>query len=100
MIKRIVKLTFQEDKIDDFKQIFEESKNQIRQRAGCMHVELLQDIAKTNVFFTLSYWDSEADLEAYRQSELFKTTWAKTKILFSDKPAAWSVLVVSVPDNM
>jgi heme-degrading monooxygenase HmoA len=100
MIKRIVKLTFQENKIADFKEIFEQSKNRIRQRTGCQHVELLQDIAKPNVFFTLSYWESEADLEAYRHSELFESTWAKTKILFSDKPAAWSVAVVSMPDNL
>ncbi len=100
MIKRIVKLTFQQDKIEDFKTIFEQSKNLIRQRVGCSHVELLQDIAKPNVFFTLSYWESKADLEAYRQSELFETTWAKTKVLFSDKPAAWSVIVVSIPDSM
>jgi (4S)-4-hydroxy-5-phosphonooxypentane-2,3-dione isomerase len=100
MIKRIVKLSFQQDKIEDFKLIFEQSKNLIRQRAGCLHVELLQDIAKSNVFFTLSYWEDEADLEAYRQSELFVSTWAKTKILFSDKPAAWSVAVVSIPDNL
>jgi heme-degrading monooxygenase HmoA len=100
MIKRIVKLTFQEDKIEDFKQIFEQSKNLIRQRMGCLHVELLQDIAKSNVFFTLSYWENEADLEAYRHSELFITTWAKTKVLFSDKPNAWSVSVISLPDNL
>jgi len=37
-------------------------------------------------------------LEAYRQSELFKNVWSKTKPLFNDKPQAWSVdKIVSLP---
>jgi heme-degrading monooxygenase HmoA len=95
MVKRLVKLTFQEDKIEDFKEIFESSKNKIRAMEGCQHVELLNDISKTNVFFTLSLWDTEGSLNHYRDSELFKTTWAKTKILFSDKPVAWSTEILS-----
>ena len=31
------------------------------------------------------------DLENYRNSALFKNVWAKTKVLFNDKPQAWSV---------
>lgn len=91
MIKRIVKLTFQEDKVEEFEQVFEASKSFIRNRAGCQHLELLQDIHQPNVFFTYSFWDDEDALNAYRHSELFKKTWAKTKVLFSDKPQAWSV---------
>ena len=95
MIKRLVKLTFQQHKIDTFKDIFETSKHQIRAMSGCLHLELLQDVAQPNVFFTRSHWDTEGSLNAYRHSELFKTTWAKTKILFADKPEAWSTHVVS-----
>jgi (4S)-4-hydroxy-5-phosphonooxypentane-2,3-dione isomerase len=47
------------------------------------------------VFFTLSVWDSEASLNTYRHSDFFRTTWAKTKVLFSDKPAAWTTKMVS-----
>ena len=95
MIKRLVKLTFHENNIDNFKEIFEASKYKIRAMNGCQHVELLQDKTNPHIFFTLSLWDTERSLEDYRQSELFKTTWAKTKILFSDKPAAWTTEVVS-----
>lgn len=95
MIKRLVKLTFQEDKIEDFKNIFESSKDKIKAMEGCKHVEVLQDIIQPNVFFTLSIWDTEGALNRYRDSELFKTTWAKTKILFSDKPMAWSTEMLS-----
>ena len=95
MIKRLVKLTFKSDKTDDFLTTFEDSKQLIRQRNGCQHLELLRDAAMPNVFFTLSLWDDEAALNAYRDSELFKTTWAKTKALFSDKAQAWTTHVVS-----
>lgn len=95
MIKRLVKLTFQANKTADFIEIFEASKDKIRAMSGCQHVELLRDATTTNVFFTLSLWDTEGSLEAYRQSDLFRTTWAKTKVLFSDKPAAWTTTMIS-----
>ncbi len=91
MIKRIVKLTFREEEISTFLQIFEESKSKIRNFDGCHHVELLQGLEPNNIFFTFSIWEDEAALNRYRYSELFEKTWAKTKILFSDKPQAWSV---------
>ena len=95
MIKRIVKLTFQEDKTDDFIQIFEESKDEIRAMSGCQHVEMLRAVVPDNVFFTFSVWDSENHLNAYRDSELFGLTWKKTKALFSEKPEAWTVNLLS-----
>ncbi len=94
MIKRIVKLTFRLDEIENFRQIFENSKSKIRSFAGCHHVELLQGTVEKNIFFTFSVWDDEAALNKYRHSILFKETWAKTKALFLDKPEAWSVDLV------
>ena len=95
MIKRIVKLTFQEEKIEDFLGIFERSKLRIRGFDGCHHVELLKAKSPDNVFFTFSIWEDEAALEKYRKSDLFQSTWTQTKILFADKPMAWSVDLVS-----
>jgi len=95
MIKRIVKMTFREDAVETFlNEVFEHSKNRIRAFPGCRHMELLRQKNKPNVLFTLSFWDDEAALEAYRQSELFKTTWAKTKVLFAEKAEAWTVEVI------
>ena len=51
---------------------------------------MLKDINDVNVIFTYSWWDSEDDLNNYRNSELFKDVWSKTKILFNKKPEAWS----------
>jgi heme-degrading monooxygenase HmoA len=91
MIIRIVKLTFKPEFIPDFIKIFEESKTLISNFEGCQQVELLNDITNKNIFFTYSYWQDENALNTYRESELFKNVWAKTKILFDDKPNAWSV---------
>jgi heme-degrading monooxygenase HmoA len=86
MIKRLVKLTFREEKTEDFKEIFNNSKNFIRNTEGCLHLELLNDIAQPHIFFTLSFWENEAALEGYRQSDLFKTTWAKRKFCLRISP--------------
>ena len=91
MIKRIVKLEFLPEKMEEFKQIFQENKEKIIAFKGCHDVSLLQDTHQEHIFFTYSLWESEAHLEAYRQSELFAGVWAKTKILFNNKPFAWSV---------
>lgn len=86
-------MTFQPDKVADFQLIFSESKEKIRNSKGCQHLELLRCVKPDNVFFTYSFWDSEADLNNYRHSELFKATWSRTKVLFADKPEAWSTQV-------
>ena len=91
MLVRIVKLTFQEDKIDAFLNNFNEIKHQIRSFEGNEFLELYQDKQDARIFFTYSYWKDEAALERYRQSELFNEVWSYTKTLFADKPEAWSV---------
>ena len=90
MIKRIVTMTFQKDKIADFQAIFRESKYKIRHFKGCRHLELLRCTNPDNVFFTFSFWEDETHLNAYRHSELFQSTWSRTKVLFAQKPEAWS----------
>lgn len=98
MFVRIVKLSIAKEHIKEFLSNFENNKTKIRHFEGCQFLELYQDKTNTNVFFTYSYWDSETDLERYRQSELFKNVWSKTKPLFNDKPQAWSVdKIVSLP---
>ncbi|MBS3914419.1 MAG: antibiotic biosynthesis monooxygenase [Bacteroidetes bacterium] len=91
MIIRIVKMTFEEDKVGDFLKIFHESASQIRNFPGCNHLELYRDHMQSNVLFTYSFWESKSNLENYRKSELFLSTWAKTKALFAAKAEAWSV---------
>lgn len=91
MFVRIVKMRFSEEHIDDFLSNFEDNKNRIRNFKGCNLLELYRDKENPCVFFTYSYWNNESDLENYRQSELFKSVWSKTKRFFNAKPEAWSV---------
>ncbi|MBT8285981.1 MAG: antibiotic biosynthesis monooxygenase [Flavobacteriaceae bacterium] len=91
MIVRIVKLEFKKENISSFERIFDTTKDKIRSFEGCSLLELYQDTHEPSIFFTYSQWESEEYLEAYRNSDFFKEVWSKTKGLFADKPAAWSV---------
>src|SRR5688572_16702100 len=91
MLIRIVKMTFRTEEIEAFKTLFEERKSLIRNCAGCTHLELWQDKITPHIFFTYSWWQTEADLEAYRTSSFFEDTWKLTKSKFAAKAEAWSV---------
>lgn len=91
MIIRIVRMHFEQDKVETFLEIFKGSKDRIRAFPGCLHLELLQDHKNPGIFATFSHWESEEALDAYRESELFKSTWAQTKVLFCEKPHAYSM---------
>lgn len=88
---RIVKMTFQPDRVDDFLGIFHEIQDTIESFDGCEEVRLLRDNVQANVFFTYSIWKDPSYLEAYRNSDFFKETWSRTKAAFADKAEAWSV---------
>lgn len=92
MITRIVKMTIKSENIEGFKEIFYSSQKLIRAFEGCDRVDLFRDTNNENIFFTLSYWNTEEDLDSYRQSYLFKNTWSKVKPLFSQKAEAWSLI--------
>lgn len=91
MFVRIVKMSFHEDKITHFLENFELIKDKIRNVPGNRLLELYQDKNDQCIFFTYSYWETERDLENYRNSALFMAIWSDTKKLFNNKPEAWSV---------
>lgn len=84
-------MSFEESKIESFLENFNNNKEKIRNFNGCNLLELYRDKNNTTTFFTYSYWESEKHLEQYRNSELFKKVWSKTKTMFNAKPEAWSV---------
>ena len=84
-------MSFHEEKIPDFLENFELMKEKIRNAPGNQFLELYQDKNDKCIFFTYSYWESETDLNNYRNSELFDGVWTFTKKLFNAKPEAWSV---------
>ncbi len=91
MIVRIVKMEFKPEHVSDFKKLFVDKKEKIRAFPGCQYLELLQGTdAKDNVFMTYSHWNTAQDLENYRYSDLFASTWKETKAMFSKKAEAIS----------
>ncbi len=95
-LTRVVKMTFHPEKVNEFLSLILETKEKIRASQGCCFFELYSDKAKPGLFFTYTKWRSEEDLEMYRKSDLFAGTWAKTKVLFSEKAQAWSLNSVTV----
>jgi len=88
MIYRYVRLRFDESSEDEFREIFKVSQPKIMSFPGCHSVELWK--GGPGEFATFSLWDSEDDLNHYRESDLFKATWAKVKLMFNDRPFAQS----------
>jgi quinol monooxygenase YgiN len=91
MIIRFVKLSFADENIEKFKEFEKSIASTIKSFEGCTFLEILQDVNNPQVFFTHSHWKSEQNLDNYRHSDFFKTTWQTTKQWFNDKPEAWSL---------
>jgi heme-degrading monooxygenase HmoA len=84
-------MTFTQDGILAFQELFDARKSRIRHFDGCIHLELWQDSNNPRIFFTYSHWASEDHLNHYRFSPFFKETWSLTKLLFAEPPQAWSI---------
>ena len=91
MIIRIVRMHFKDENVEAFLAIFQKHKDAIRKVKGCTHLELLKDVNHPNVYTTLSHWKRASDLEAYRDSELFKQVWGKVEPLFTTHAQAFSL---------
>ena len=91
MLTRIVKMSFHEENIPKFLENFNLMQHKIRNAKGNRYLLLYQDQNDKSIFFTYSHWESEQDLNNYRDSELFFGVWSFTKKLFNEKPEAWSL---------
>jgi len=91
MITRIVKMKFKPENVEAFREIFDQSKKMISEFEGCLKLNLLKDSGDEFTYFTISLWNTENDLNNYRDSYIFKNTWSKVKPLFSEKAEAWSL---------
>jgi quinol monooxygenase YgiN len=100
MIVRIVRMTFHPDAVETFLEYFDASSPRIRARPGCLHLELWRDERFPNVCTTHSHWTSDQALQAYRESDLFASTWAKVKPLFAARPVARSYSVARSADTI
>ncbi len=73
MITRIVKMNFRPEEVENFLIIFHQSKDKIRHMPGCQHLELWNSQSEATIYYTYSIWNSEDDLNNYRDSELFQS---------------------------
>ncbi len=90
MIIRIVKLTMRNEEVETFKTYFATVCDTIRHQPGCNLLQAWQDINQPAVFFTYSLWDSEDDLNNYRDSAFFAQFWKTVKQWFGAKAEVWS----------
>jgi heme-degrading monooxygenase HmoA len=91
MLIRIVRMHFTEAGLDEFLEIFNKHKIEIRNFPGCTHLQLLKDAEDPFCYSTLSHWNGHDDLENYRKSELFGSVWGRVKTLFSERTQAFSL---------
>jgi (4S)-4-hydroxy-5-phosphonooxypentane-2,3-dione isomerase len=87
-------MSFHEERCADFEQKFADIKEQIGNQPGCANVKLLRAKGEENVYFTLSDWESDSDLDNYKETVLFETVWAEVKEWFNAKPEAWSTEII------
>ena len=83
-------MTFDPTQVAAFLTLFGATKTRIRAQPGCLGMDLGRDAADNAVFCTYSRWESEAALNAYRQSALFGEVWPATKRLFIAPAVAFS----------
>lgn len=95
MIQRLVHMTFRPDEVETFRAIFFETAPLIRAFEGCHHVELWVDVNHPERMSTYSRWESEAALNKYRYSDLFRSTWARTKVLFAEPARPQSLVALT-----
>jgi autoinducer 2-degrading protein len=95
MIVRLVAMRFQHGKGDEFLRIFSDSSHAIHTQRGCLYLSLLQ--STPDDFVTISHWQSQADLDAYRHGELFGSIWPLLKVMFREKAWAESFEIVPLP---
>lgn len=94
MVTRIVKLQFQKDKAEDFLAFFETIKHKVNNYPGCAGMRLIQDIHRPEIFMTYSLWETEEQLNGYRDSQTFGEVWPIIKPWFDARPEAWTTDVV------
>ncbi len=87
-------MTFKDDCIEEFIELFHEVQPLIKNFEGCKQVSLLKDVNDKKIMMTYSIWESENNLNHYRYSEFFKETWTRTKKLFLEKAQARSLEMI------
>ncbi|MCS7085936.1 MAG: antibiotic biosynthesis monooxygenase family protein [Bacteroidia bacterium] len=91
-ILRIVRLQFSVQNAQEFERYFASVRKHIAEFPGCLELRHFRDAEHAGVFYTYSLWRSAEDLQAYRNSELFRTAWQSVKPLFGAPAQAFSLV--------
>ena len=86
----MVRLTFSPEKVDAFDALYTLFEPRIQARPGCHMVRAMKVPGHPCQRATLSFWETQEDLDAYRKSTLFGEVWPATKALFAAPPEAQS----------
>lgn len=84
-------MSFIDEKVDDFLILFDATEAKIKSFKGCRSLQLFHDLHDRSLIFTISTWDTEEGLLAYRNSAVFKEVWPKTKAMFKAGAEAWTI---------
>ena len=84
----------QKEKIQDFLDLFDQVVAKVNNQPGCIEMFMTQDVKNPEIFITHSKWESEADLNNYRDSKLFASVWPTIKPWFEKKAEAWSMQLI------
>ena len=86
----MVRLTFSPETVDAFDEMYVQFEARIEARSGCQMVRSMKVPGQPCQRATLSFWETQNDLDAYRKSTLFGEVWPATKALFAAPPEAQS----------
>jgi quinol monooxygenase YgiN len=99
MLVRIVQLEIQPEHTQGFLELYAAHQKMIREREGCISLQLLQSDENPNQLATLSHWSGEDALNRYRNSDFFRQLWSNVKPLFAAKARAFSYHVWEGPNH-
>jgi quinol monooxygenase YgiN len=84
MYIRIVSMKIQEDKLDEFKNIYlEKIIPTLKETEGCRHVFLTESINQKDEFISVTIWDDKTCADKYESSGTFEELVGKIKHTFS-----------------
>ena len=94
MVTRIVKLTIAAHHVETFIEIFSDHRAGIGAFEGCLELNVYQDSTAPQIIFTISRWENQHYLDAYRYSVFFKKLWSQVKPLFAARAEAHSITIL------
>ncbi|MCS7162064.1 MAG: antibiotic biosynthesis monooxygenase [Bacteroidia bacterium] len=92
-IWRWVELPIQAESAEFVQGLLAQHAPKVRAFPGCQALYLY--VGEGPTFYSFSEWATSTDLEAYRQSPLFRTFWAQLRPHFRARPRAFSLTLLA-----